>query len=105
MAKLDAVATVESASPATGRVVRLTVSGSDVSDLSPNKAVVSPPVLGAEEVDMSSTRGLVAKLCPLARERVVVFARPQETRRYGDDEAAVIRAPHASASPFHLPDG
>ena len=37
-----------------------------------------------------SVRGLVSKLLPLAREQVVVFARPQETKRYGDDEAAVI---------------
>lgn len=62
-AMLDAVATVESASPATGKVVRLTVSGNGVSDLSPDEAVVSLPVLDADEVDLSSTEGIWSAFC------------------------------------------
>ena len=77
-AMLDAVATVESASPVTGKLVRLTVSSSGVSDLSPDEAVVSLPVLGADEVDTSSTEGIWSAFCL----RIYFFADEGEAEQW-----------------------
>lgn len=62
-AMLDAVAKVESASPVTDKIVPLTVPSSGVSDLLVEDAVVSLPVLGADEVDMWSTEGSWSAFC------------------------------------------
>lgn len=87
-AMLDAVARVESTSPVSGKVVRLTVSNDGVSDLTPDEAVVSLPVLRADEVDTSSTEGIWRAFC----HRIYFFADEGEAERWceGKGEMEVV---------------
>lgn len=87
-AMLNAVAMVESTSPVSGKLIRLTVSNDGVTDLAPEAAMVSLPALRASEVDTSSTEGIWRTFC----HRIHFFADVGEAGRWceGRGEMEVV---------------
>lgn len=89
-AMLGAVATVESESPVSGRLVRLTVAPEGIVELAPPDTTVSLPTLRADEVDMSSTEGIWSAFC----HRIYFFADRAEAAQWceGRGDMEVVSA-------------